>query len=103
MEITRSKPLRIRRRDRHRRVNPECVMMVLRSRGGSALPGCRVQNAFAEAKRFWRRFHVFIRVDVFDGALKAHPQWCFELDSLPFTLTSHVSQMKGRESSSKHH
>src|ERR1044071_4706820 len=94
MEITRSKSPRIRRRNDHRRVKSAIVGTVtLRGSSGSAFPGGRVQNALAQAKRFWRCFHVLIRIDVLDRALESHPQWRFELNSFSVALAAHVGEV----------
>src|SRR5262249_19340559 len=68
-------------------------MEQLRGSCGSAFPRSRVQNALAQAKRFWRRFHVLVRIDVFDRALEGHPQWHFELNPFTFALAAHVGQV----------
>src|SRR5206468_12664363 len=65
----------------------------LRGSGGSAFPRVCVENTLAQAKRFWRCFHVFICIDVFDGALQGHPQWRFQLNSLAFALAAHVGKV----------
>src|SRR5206468_9190202 len=65
----------------------------LRGSCGSAFPRVRVENTLAQAKRFWRCFHVLIRIDVFDRALEGHPQWRFELNSFAFALAAHVGEV----------
>ena len=53
----------------------------------------RVQNALAQAKRLWRRFHVLIHVDVFDRALQTHSEDSFKLNSFAFALAAHVREV----------
>src|SRR4029434_410940 len=62
----------------------------LRGSRRGAFPRGRIQNAFAQTKRFWRRFDVLIYVDVFDRTLERHPQRRFKLNSFTFALPSHV-------------
>src|SRR5581483_8276050 len=58
-----------------------------------AFPRSRIQNAFAQTKRFWRRFDVLIYVDVFDRTLEAHAQRGFKLNPFTFALASHVGEV----------
>ena len=66
---------------------------MLRGSGGSAFPRVRVENTLAQAKRFWRCFHVLIRIDVFDRALQAHSERRFKLNAFAFALAAHIGEM----------
>jgi hypothetical protein len=41
----------------------------------------------------WRRLHVFVDVDVLDGALESHSERRFQLDALAFGTSTHVRKV----------
>ena|ERR1700747_2588681 len=48
------------------------VINQLSDRHGGALSRRRVQDSFAQTKRFWRGLNVFIGINVLDCALETH-------------------------------
>ena len=66
---------------------------LLRGSCRSAFPRGRVQNAFAQTKRVWRRFDVLVYIDVFDRTLEAHSQWRLQLNPFSLALAPHVGEV----------
>ena len=93
-----NKYARPRSAEQHGTLGSEANCRQLARAQGALLRGCsfacgRVQNAFAQAQRFWRRFHILIDVDVFDRALQGHPERRFQLNPFAFTLAAHVGEV----------
>ena len=65
----------------------------LRSYHDSAPPRGCVENPLTQTQGFWCRFHVFVDVDVLDGALESHAERRFQLDALAFALGTHVRKV----------
>src|SRR5690242_7189144 len=62
---------------------------------GGAFALIFVEDFFAEAKVLRRRFDVFVRADVFEGAFEGHFQRGIKLDALAVTLGAHVGELFG--------